>query len=138
MNAREYLMQLQYLRLAIGTVEEQIETVRHTMTQLSAIRYDKEHVQQTPDDIMLNCIIRIEAVEEKYLKLLDQYNERYAIALQRIEGLENDLHQKVLLLRYVNGMPLYKVAVRLGYSFDWIRHVHQDALREFQDKYLKN
>lgn len=137
MNAREYLMQLQYLKLAIGTVEEQISEIRNTMTQLSAIRYDKEHVQQTPDDIMLNCIIRIEAAEEKYVKLLDQYNERYTIAMQRIEGMENDLHRKVLLLRYVSGFPLYKVAVRLGYSFDWIRHVHQNALWEFQEKYLK-
>lgn len=137
MNAREYLMQLQYLRMAIKTVEEQIEEVRHTMTQLNAIRYDKEHVQQTSDDTMLNCIIRIEAAEEKYAKLLDQYNERYTIALTRIEGLENDLHRRVLLLRYVGGIPLYKIAVELGYSFEWIRHVHKHALQAFQEKYLE-
>lgn len=138
MNTKEYLMQLKHLRLAMQKVEEQISEIRNTMTQLSAIRYDKEHVQQTPDDIMLNCIVRIEAAEEKYVNLLEQYNERYTIMLQQIEGMENELQKNILLLRYMYGLPLHIVADKLGYSFDWIRHVHQRALRTFQEKYLKN
>ena len=47
-------------------------------------------------------------------------------------------YSRILYARYVQGRGLQEIAKELCYSYEWMRHLHGVALKEFAKKYLRN
>jgi DNA-directed RNA polymerase specialized sigma subunit len=81
-----------------------------------AIRYDKDKVQKSKEDLMSKIISEIKDLEAEMAKV--QHNkqiqiEKICIAISRLESEEE---KTALTMRYVNRIPVKKIAEEMGYS----------------------
>ena len=132
MKAKEYLSQaLRYKRRYENALEE-LEYIRSMATGLTAIRYDKDQVQTSPEnDQLANYMIRLEKAEKRALKASEEYFKAHEVIRLQIEIISPQLYADVLHLRYIQGRRLYEIADELKYSYEWMRIIHGRALREF-------
>ena len=136
MKAKTYLRQLIILREIIRDTEDQAEAVRSRMEAVSAIRYDKLNVQQTPEDPLLNNIVELADIEAKLARLSADYHNKIIVIEDQILGLDNLLYKQILFYRYVQGRTFAKIASDLDYTLEYIWKAHGKALKDFGKKYL--
>lgn len=85
----------------IACQDEKIENLRMMMLP-SAIRYDKDKVQTSPQDPMIKYIERLSEMEEKRKALFDRYlSEQDAIEAE-INKLDDIYVRQVLTMRYIS------------------------------------
>lgn len=135
MTAKQYLRQVRKAQLQIQRLTEEIEERRTAITSTAApILGDR--VQTSPSDHFAAAMAQLMDMDMKraeemldYLILKDKISEQ-------VRSIEPELYQTVLYKRYINAMSLRKIAEEEGYSYDWICHVHGDALLAFSKKFL--
>lgn len=141
MRTQEYLSQALWLRGMIARQQEQIEMLRTSAESVRPINYDKLNVQTSPDpDALANYMIRLEEAEKTAVKLLVQYQDAYNVIRSQISEVEggSGLYREVLTLRWLDGVPLPRIAVRLNYAPQYIRQVHSNALKIFRRMFLED
>ncbi len=78
-----------------------------------------------------------------YAALLDDEERRYQEAryecvrlckeiTDKIEQLEYDSEKDILLYRYIRRMSWEQIAVKMGYSWQWVHKIHAKALENFK------
>lgn len=135
MTAKQYLRQVRKAQLQIQRLTEEIEERRTAITSTAApILGDR--VQTSPSDHFAAAMAQLMDLDMRraeemldYLILKDKISEQ-------VRSIEPELYQTVLYKRYINAMSLRKIAEDEGYSYDWICHVHGDALLAFSKKFL--
>lgn len=135
MTAKQYLRQVRKAQLQIQRLTEEIEERRTAITSTAApILGDR--VQTSPSDHFAAAMAQLMDLDMRraeemldYLILKDRISEQ-------VRSIEPELYQTVLYKRYINAMSLRKIAEEEGYSYDWICHVHGDALLAFSKKFL--
>ena len=137
MRPKEYLSQLRRLRSMAQRLDEEIAALDATMTSVKAISYDKVNVQTTPENKLEQDIVRKDELMRKLEDLRDEYIERYMTIHKQIDELQSmGLYKDILLLRYVDGKPFWKIAEELNYDLKYITNCHGKALKEFGEQYL--
>jgi hypothetical protein len=128
MNAKEYLSQAWYLDKRIKTKERQLDWLRSHAVYVSP---KLAEVPKAPS-------IRRSPVEEAVVRITELENEiNESIAkLMRLKSEIGDVIRSVnsmecetlLEMRYLTFLSWDQVAVQLGYSQDYIYHLHRKAL----------
>ena len=137
MKAKEYLFQLRNLKAKAQNVEEKINALETTMMSAGAIRYDKVNVQVTPEDPLVNNIVHLANLKERLSNLQTTYLELYVEIMYRLNNLDSiQLKKDILYLRYVEGMPFWKIAQEMNYDQKYITNLHGIALKEFTEQWL--
>ena len=141
MTAKEYLSGIRKKRLHCRTLAAKLEEIEEMAKGVKAVTYDKDKIQVTPANMMEQYMMEYMEVSEKLAKALSEYGRQIAVAEQQIEAMPNFLHAEILRLRYIaddNGrrMTLERIACEMHKSFDRVRHLHGQALREFERRYL--
>lgn len=131
MNAKQYLSRGFYLRTQIRDLDERIEQLRHRMSSVGAVRYDKLNVQSQPEDPMLSNIAYLMEAEKKLVALEAELEMVCSEIREKLNLMDDELLRTILLKRYVYNRSLRRIAKEINYSFDWVRHLHVVALREF-------
>lgn len=140
MTAKQYLGQIRYLNRQIEKLIGELEYLRQKMSQVSAIRYDKDTVQSSPElDPMGETYVQIEAKEKE---LADKLSRLVGVRLDivsRIIALQDPRHVDVLYARYVGDTPhpptWETIADTIGYSRIQTIRIHGTALEEFREMY---
>lgn len=132
MKPKEYLMQaLKYKRKYKHALED-LEYIRSMASGVTAIRYDKDQVQTSPEsDQMANYMIRLEKAEARALKASEDYFDFYEKIRAQINAITPQMYSDLLYLRYIKGERLFEIADELNYDYDYIRSIHGKALHEF-------
>ena len=100
--------------------------------------YDADKVQVSHDGETMSAVERWTDLEHEIVQLIDeQIDEKHRI-IAEIQALPDERHVQLLNLRYVEMMRFEEIAVVMGYSYDWVRHVHGDALESFGKMYGLN
>lgn len=137
MTAKEYLRTLRWTELSIETRKDELRRLDAEYTYLSGISYDRDRVQTSPSgDAFLQSDRRIDLAIKIREDILAMQKLRTDI-IGKITGLDNLLYSQVLLERYVNYLSFDDIAVKMGYSYVYVNHIHGEALQEFTRKYLK-
>ena len=142
MTAKEYLLQVRKASIAKKHCEERLDELRAQAGGLKAITYDKDKVQVSPSDMLLESIVRLSEIEEEYGRRIVQYERIRAHIAAQVDGLDNPVHIRLLTLRYIKEtpkgrqIPLRTVAEIMGYDYERLRHLHGEALEAFRKKYL--
>ena len=135
MTAKQYLRQVRKAQLQIQRLTEEIEERRTAITSTAApILGDR--VQTSPSDHFAAAMAQLMDLDMRRAEeMLDYLILKDKISAQ-VRSIEPELYQMVLYKRYINAMSLRKIAEEEGYSYDWICHVHGDALLAFSKKFL--
>ena len=143
MRAKEYLNQIHKLRWQIDALESQIEYLRTKASGVKAITYDDDKVQTSPQNAFETSMVELAEVTNRYTERILEYIDLTIRIEEQIAGLEKPEHSRILTLRYIDvdkdgrKLSLEKIARTCGYSFDRTKHLHKEALGEFEKKYLR-
>lgn len=135
MTAKEYLSQVQEKQNQILEQEEYIQRLRATL-DVAGIRYDKERVQTSPDpDKIAHTFSKIFEQEEILENMKKAFVDFRIKVIDMIRQIENEIYRKVLNVVYIDGKNLKECAKDIGFSYDYIREIHIQALSAFDTKF---
>ena len=137
MTVKEYLNQIRSLKYSIAYKRDEVAQMYDEILSVSGIDYSKPRVDTSSQaDAAFERTANLIADREKELHELVERMETTRRQIEaQIEALEDETYKAILLRRYVQGWRLYDIAKDMNYSYDWIRHVHADALRAFDERY---
>lgn len=142
MTAKEYLLQVRRASIAKKHCEERLDELRAQAGGLRAITYDKDKVQVSPSDTLLEAIVRLTEIEVEYGRRIVKYERTKAYISAQIDAMDDPVHTMLLTLRYVKEtprgrmIPLRTIADIMGYDYERLRHLHGEALEAFRKQYL--
>ena len=137
-KAKQYLLRIRKLELQINQRIKQRDDLRATMFGARSPAYDADKVQVSHDGETMSAVERWTDLEQEIVQLIDeQIDEKHRI-IAEIQALPDERHVQLLNLRYVEMLRFEEIAVTMGYSYDWVRHVHGDALELFGKMYGLN
>lgn len=142
MTAKEYLNGIRRKRLHCQMLEEKRAELETQAQGMKAITYDKDRVQTSPRNSMETLVTQMVALEEMYGKVLWEYHTANLKAERQIKSMSNAAYAEVLWKRYMeddeNGRQksIARISCEMYKSYEWVRHVHGNALREFEKLYL--
>ena len=65
-------------------------------------------------------------------KRIDEVAKQELAAMDLIDVLDTPRQRELLGYRYLNGWAWKEIAQRMGYSMDWVKHMHANAVRELE------
>ena len=137
MTTKEYLCQISRLDRMINNKLSEISQLRELAMSISAIK-NEERVQTTPNfDKIGTAYCKIEAMEEKLDKLIDEFVDKKNLIISQIDKIENETYYEILFARYIEKKTFEKIADEMNYSFRNTTRLHGRALREFEMKFGK-
>lgn len=138
MKAKEYLQQLQRLDTVINQKIKEVQDLRVQMQSGGGIDYSKERVQLSPsgDAPFVKPICKIIDLEAEINAEIDKFVDEKHKIINQIQGLKNSDYISLLFKRYVEFKSLERICVEMNFSYDYIKHLHGYALKEFEDKIL--
>ena len=124
MTTKEYLKSLKGLKEDIRRVEKEITRLEVLLTRLpkNVKSLEKKKVRE----------------ELKYQMFeLECSNVRYATRLnkilEKIDTLPKESMKRILKMRYLDGKEYFQIADELGYSETYIKNLHTEALKAFEE-----
>ena len=135
MDTKTYLQQISRLDRMINNKLSEISQLRELAMSVSAVK-NEERVQNTPNfDKIGTAYCKIEEMEEKVDKLIDEYVDKKHLIISQIDGIENETYYEILFARYIEKKTFEKIADEMTYSFRNVTRLHGRALQEFEKKY---
>ena len=135
MDTKQYLQQISRLDRMINNKLAEISQLRELAMSVSAVK-NEERVQTTPNfDKIGNSYCKIEAMEEKLDKLIDEFVDKKNLIISQIDKIENETYYEILFARYIEKKTFEKIADEMAYSWRQIIRLHGGALQEFEKKY---
>ena len=135
MDTKQYLQQISRLDRMIQNKLAEISQLRELAMSVSAVK-NEERVQNTPNfDKIGTAYCKIEEMEEKLDKLIDEYVDKKNLIISQIDKIDNEAYYEILFARYIEKKTFEKIADEMTYSFRQIIRLHGRALQEFEKKY---
>ena len=135
MDTKTYLQQISRLDRMINNKLSEISQLRELAMSVSAVK-NEERVHTTPNfDKIGTAYCKIEEMEEKLDKLIDEYVDKKNLIISQIDGIENETYYEILFARYIEKKTFEKIADEMTYSFRNVTRLHGRALQEFEKKY---
>ena len=137
MDTKTYLQQISRLDRMINNKLSEISQLRELAMSVSAVK-NEERVQTTPNfDKIGTAYCKIEEMEEKLDKLIDEFVDKKNLIISQIDKIENETYYEILFARYIEKKTFEKIADEMNYSFRNTTRLHGQALREFEEKFGK-
>ncbi len=140
MKAKENLRHLQRLDTMINQKIKELNDLRMISQSTGGMDYSKERVQSSPtgDAPFVQSVLRIAELEKEINAEIDRFVDEKHTIIKQIQSLQNHKYTKILYKRYIEYKSLEQICVEMKFSYDHIRHLHGDALKEFGEKFLKS
>lgn len=133
MKVKEYLMQIEILSVKIEQKKQRAKEYRDLALCSGGFDYSKERVQtsnlggQIEDRIIRYVSLESEITENIFM--LQQMKDKIT---GEIHNLNNSDYIILLYKRYVECKTLGQIAKDMHYSYDRIKHMHGNALMDFE------
>lgn len=128
----ERLTAIQRQRRKIREAQEDLEIMFQSMVSPAATRYDKDKVQSSPTDPMLNYAVRVEKQENKIQELkadLPRVTQETVSFIRRTSKAE---YATALIGIYVRQTNREQLAKEMNYSVDSIFRFRRQGIRELE------
>ena len=135
MDTKQYLQQISRLDRMINNKLAEISQLRELAMSVSAVK-NEERVQTTPNfDKIGTAYCKIEEMEEKLDKLIDEFVDKKNLIISQIDEIENETYYEILFARYIEKKTFEKIADEMTYSWRQVIRLHGRALQEFERVY---
>lgn len=130
-RAEIYLKRIRDNDKTLKLQRDELDALRYKASGAGAIRYDKDHVQTSPQDflsIAMDDIIRIEKQIDELESINDELKgEAYGMVRQ----LKETDQRTILEWYYLNGITMLDTAQRMGIGERTAYYLREDALESF-------
>lgn len=138
MTAKEYLQQIRQCEIFIKQRQRELEQLKDSRTFISGIDYGKDRVQtsftggtsqnKTSEDIV--------DLENEIEENINKMNSLRHDIIDKIQKMKDIRYSELLFLKYVEGMDLGNISIRMNYEYKWCCELHTRALDEFAECFL--
>lgn len=136
LSAEQYLGQLRVIDIQIQQDIRRLDEARHAASGMTAIQYDKDNVQTSPESNRLCLdVARYVELEKKLDAEIDRFCDIKNQLIGEIRALHTPKSVDVLYRKYVEFKTLAEIAEAIGLSYIQIKRVHNNALREFEERW---
>lgn len=127
---KNFLMQIKLLDVKIKQKKEEYESLKELTQSVGGLDYSKDRVQTgfTSSDTLSNSIIRYIELEDEIKNDICELVELRHQVINMIHSLGNEQYIEILYKRYLEYKSLELISVELGLSYDYVRHLHGEAL----------
>lgn len=130
-KAEAYLKKIRDSDRALKSKRDELDALRYKASGAGAIRYDKDHVQTSPQDYLsmaMDDIIKIEKqIAEKEIVLEELKGKAYTI-VRRIPQTD---YRIVIEWYYLNGLSMIATADKMCIAERTAYYLRDDALETF-------
>lgn len=118
-------------------IKEQRDTLRNSLLP-AAIRYDRDKVQTSPADHMLEVVTNLNEIDGKLAKRAAVLSRHINLAHEIVSEMVTPECQELIELRYLDRWESFRmpmrwtdIADRMGYSLDHVQgKLHSKAIKE--------
>ena len=133
MTAKKYLERIEDLWSVYVMAREKLETMREQMCAFPAIRYDKEHIDHSVEDVMGDNLAKLAEYGIEANQKLMAYMAAVDDLQRLLEKIKNPNHRMVIWYRYVNDHSTKTIADKMSLSVSWVKHMYADAYRAMEE-----
>ena len=130
-KAENYLKAIREVEKSLKSKRDELEALRYKASGAGAIRYDRDHVQTSPQDYLAMAmadIIEIDKqIKEDELSIEDMKGQAYSIVRRMTKA---DCRTLIEWF-YLNGVSMIDVAEKMHLSERSAYYLKDDALEEF-------
>lgn len=130
-RAETYLRKIRDNDRALKSKRDELDALRYKASGTGAIRYDKDHVQTSPQDYLsmaMDDIIKIEKqIEEKEAILEELKGKAYTMVRQ----IPQTDHRIIIEWYYLNGLSMIATADKMSIAERTAYYLRDDALESF-------
>lgn len=139
MDARKQLKIIQVLQAKIEQRREQAEELRARVQSFLTPKLSIDRIQTSKvHSPMEEQIIRYLDIEKEVERLTLQLDQEKDKIIGLIHSLDDRRYILILYKSYVEGKPLKEVAIEMGFSYEWARHLKVEAEKSFVNTTHKN
>ena len=134
MTAKEYLKQAYRLDKLIEHDQREIERLQLLSVSIAPVDTTRENVQggNKVYDTIGEIIARIDEYARRLNDEIDEFVDLKTEIHSKIMKVQNNDARLILLYRYLEFMKWEEIAVKMGYSFQWVHVLHKRALKNFE------
>lgn len=134
---KAYLKQIRRLDSSINYLIRERDDLMVKRTGLRGISYDSDKVQTSPtgEDPNNRITEKIIDLTRKIDEEVDGYTDIRDKIREQIDAMEDIRYRDILHKRYIDYQSFDQIADEMFYTYETIRHYHQDALRAFGEVY---
>lgn len=116
-TVKDFLLQIRKEQKELSQLNDKIREIELSLLP-SAIRYDTDKVQTSPDDPMLQMLAVVADYKADMVKRVELLTKRRRKAFALINTLEDSRQRQVLQLYFLDPgrLRMYQVAERIGYT----------------------
>ena len=130
-NAANCLLLIRNIEKKLHSKRLELEALQYRASGAGAIRYDKDHVQTSPDDYLamaMNDIIKLEQqIEKGEADVEKRKGKAYAIVRQ----MEKVEQRALIEWYYLNGLSMIETSERMSISERTAYYLRDDALESY-------
>lgn len=130
-KADHYLMQIRNADKEMRQIFEQIQFLRYKASGMGAIRYDKDHVQTSPEDMVCECIAQAVQLENKLFARNRKLHDSLTHANEILQLWNDNNNARLITIYYLNHGSMGDVAEQIGCSSRNAYFIKLKALEEF-------
>ena len=129
MDAKSFFREIRSERREIRILTETIYAKEMDLLP-SGIRYDKDQVQTSVEDIFTDKLADLGDYEKKRKKLVTKLAKRQAQAIEIISRIPDTKQRQVMEIYYldINNPTWDDVADEMGFDRRWVLRIHGEAL----------
>ena len=130
-KADHYLMQIRNADKEMRQIFEQIQFLRYKASGMGAIRYDKDHVQTSPEDMVCECIAQAVQLENKLFTRNRKLHDSLTHTNEILQLWNDNNNARLITIYYLNHGSMGDVAEQIGCSSRNAYFIKLKALEEF-------
>lgn len=127
-ETKRYLSQVYALNCRIENKKSERDQLRELSTSVSSFTNTERVQTSSNQDKMGDTVAKIVDLETEITATIVEYLSKKEEVIKTIESVENINMYNLLYKRYVEGKPLTYIAEEMGFSEDYVKHLHGDAL----------
>lgn len=136
-NPKKYLEQIKKASIMIETKRNQLLEIKGMLIGVNCSKElnlsKNKNVSDKLSKIVCTKIDLIESIKED----IKDYTILKNTIINEIYNIEDVRYMNLLILRYIEYKTLEEISVKMGFTYEYIRHLHQKALNEFKIKHTK-
>ena len=137
LKAKKFLSENWRLQSIYESKFEQLRELKAMCTSVASPMASGERVQSSINlHNQENKICNDIELEEQLQKDIDRILGIKLDITQKINGLDNQEYQLLLMKRYLNFHTFERIACDMDISFRWVMKLHKKALKHFEEKYF--
>ena len=130
-KANNYLLEIRNANKEVTEMILKIDYLRYKASGAGAIRYDKDHVQTSPEDMVCEAIAEAVTIENKLFAKHKRLSEMRTHTEQVIGMWNDDKNARFIDIYYLKHGSMVDAARQIGCSDRNVYFIRKKALEEF-------